>query len=145
MIRVRWRRASNIGLIVFSLGISLLLEIPVIQHAESVLIVEYGVLIIFVSIGASVGLALSSILLTNYLYTRIKREIRPILICLLSTLVVASVYYAMYFIPFLSHVEIPSEFGIVGLTDPTVQYVVVQNLAILFLVLFTLYLNRRSV
>ena len=137
-------RASNIGLIIFSLGVSLLLEIPVIQHAERVLIVEYGVLILFVSVGASIGLALSSILLTNYLYIRIKRKIRPILICLLSTLIVASVYYAMYFIPFLSHVEIPSEFSIVGLTDPNIQYVVVQNLAVILLILFTLYLNKKG-
>ena len=93
-----WKRLPLAALALFYFGLSLLVQLPIIYHAQYYLIVEEVKVLYFVPLGASLVLTASFILVTDTLSKQwVKRPTNDLFIIIISILIVVSTYYAGYF------------------------------------------------
>jgi len=141
-----WKRLPLAALALFYFGLSLLVQIPIIYHAQYYLIVEEVKVLYFVPLGASLVLTTSFVLVTDTLSKQwVKRPTNDFVIILIAILVVVATYYAGYFGVFYiqASMELPEYLSNLRYLTSEHQFIIVTNTVLALQAFFALVINER--
>ena len=141
-----WKRLPLAALALFYFGLSLIVQIPIIYHAQYYLIVEEVKVLYFVPLGASLVLTASLILVTDTLSKQwVKRPTNDLVIVLIAVLVVVATYYAGYFGVFYiqATMQLPGYLNNLRYLTSEHQFIIVTNTILALQAFFALVINER--
>ena len=141
-----WKRLPLASLALFYFGLSLLVQIPIIYHAQYYLIVEEVKVLYFVPLGASLVLTTSLILVTDTLSKQwVKRPTNDYIIILIAILIVVATHYAGYFGVFYiqATMKLPDYLNNLRYLTSEHQFIIVTNTVLALQAFFALVINER--
>jgi len=144
---LNWRKGPYLSIILVAFGLGVLLQIPIIYHAQNVLLIESYETLVITGLSMAIVLGASFILILDAISD--KWEVRPyekidtILVSISSVIII---YYILYFgIYALGNVDwlVAPVYDFLRTLHVEYSFVIVEITSVTLLALLSLYINIR--
>jgi hypothetical protein len=144
-LNIQWKLGKPLGVLAILGGFAILSQIPIIYHAQAILEAinsTYLYAYIAITIAALIVLTNAEMVLYEALLIRMRSyDIKDYRIPFLTVTIINGVYYLCYFIVY----AILNSITLFGLQAPLPQFAFCQMIALLIIMLLSIWYNKRQI